>query len=169
MLPADEVGDRRSELSRLFNDHYDAVYRFCRARTGSADMADEVASDAFVEAARLFADGRQSEVTIGWLISVARNRMIDRWRANERQRKRLERLLQFRSERNDTSSTTQDEAVMQALASLPERQRSVIVLRYLDGYSVSEVADALGCSYQATESLLARGRRSFAHAYKGAS
>jgi RNA polymerase sigma-70 factor (ECF subfamily) len=47
-------------------------------------------------------------------------------------------------------------------------QRAALVLRHLDGYSVPEVAAALGRSVEATESLLARGRRHFRRAYTGA-
>ncbi|MEM8745746.1 MAG: sigma factor-like helix-turn-helix DNA-binding protein, partial [Actinomycetota bacterium] len=55
-----------------------------------------------------------------------------------------------------------------ALASLPERQRAAVVLRYVEEYSVSEVAEALDVGYEAAESLLARGRRGFVEAHRKA-
>lgn len=59
-----------------------------------------------------------------------------------------------------------DPAVQAALDSLSSRQRAVLLLRYVDDYSVSEVADAMDLSYQATESLLARSRRALLGAYQ---
>lgn len=59
-----------------------------------------------------------------------------------------------------------DPGVMAALDSLSARQRAVLMLRYVDDYSVSEVAEAMNLSYQATESLLARARRSLLAAYR---
>ncbi len=53
-----------------------------------------------------------------------------------------------------------DQELEAALGSLPTNQRSVIVLRYLDDWSVAEIADGLGLTYRAVESLLARARRS---------
>jgi RNA polymerase sigma-70 factor (ECF subfamily) len=45
------------------------------------------------------------------------------------------------------------------LARLPERQRAALVLVYYEGLSGAEAAEALACSAEALESLLARGRR----------
>ena len=56
--------------------------------------------------------------------------------------------------------------MLSALERLPDRQRAALVLRYLDEFSVTEVADAMDLTYTAVESLLARGRRSFATAYR---
>jgi len=51
-----------------------------------------------------------------------------------------------------------DEAVRAALARLPDRQRIVVVLRYYEGLSGSEIAAAMGTSVKAIERLLARAR-----------
>ena len=61
---------------------------------------------------------------------------------------------------------TDRERVGAALASLPGGQRLALTLRYLDEYSVAEVADELDTTYSAAESLLARARRSFERAWE---
>lgn len=155
---------RRAFLEEIFDRHHDIVYRFCLARTGSHDAAEEATSDTFTDAARRVAAGGAADVTEGWLITVARRRIIDRWRANERHRSRLERLFTMMPTKVDPPEP-RDEATLRALRSLPERQRAALALRYLDGYSVSEVAEALDCPYRAAESLLSRARRSFAQSY----
>ena len=159
------AGDIRAALGASFDRHHDSVYRFCLARTGSHDAAEEATSDTFVTAARHAANGGLIDLTEAWLITVARRRIIDRWRANERHRSRLERLLSMPASVQHAPEP-RDEVTLRVLASLPERQRAALVLRYLDGYSVPEVADALDCPYGAAESLLARARRSFARTYR---
>lgn len=161
---------RRRRLSQLFDTEFDAVYRFCLARTGDSAAADDAASEAFAAAARLFAAGRGHEVNRPWLFVVARNRMVDEWRSQERHQRRVRRLVdQRRTDGEDNDPVTNSlvaEKVLMALASLPERQRAALALRYLDEHSVSEVADQLDVTYQAAESLLARARRSFATAWR---
>jgi RNA polymerase sigma factor (sigma-70 family) len=66
----------------------------------------------------------------------------------------------------DTAGDDRSEHVLEALRSLPERQRLALSLRYLDEHSVAEVAEALGTTYRAAESVLARARSSFATAYR---
>ena len=51
------------------------------------------------------------------------------------------------------------EALEQALAGLPERQRVAVVLRDIEGLANPEIATILGVSVEAVESLAARGRR----------
>lgn len=164
----------RQGLIDLFEAHFDALYRFCLARTGDVASADDAASEAFLAAARVFAAGRGGAVDRPWLFVVARRRMVDQWRASERQRHRIERLVRLR--RPEKSETVLNEAisdlsqkVVEALGSLPTRQRAALTLRYLDEYSVAEVAERLDIGYQAAESLLARARRSFAMAWEHSS
>ncbi len=115
--------------------------------------------------ARRFADGRNETVSVAWLLTVARRRLIDHWRAQERHRRRLQRVIATSPPQVAVLPET-DGAVLAALRSLPDRQRLALTARYLDDLSVQEVADMLDTGYQAVESLLARARRSFAKAYE---
>lgn len=157
-----EGSDGREKLSELFEREFDSVYRFALSRTGSHATAEDVCSDVFTEAARRFADDPSAQIEIGWLITVARRRVIDRWRSDERQRKRLERAVRLdRSSQTDvfcSGDSVPSNEIIEALKRLPARQRIAITLRYLDGYSVDEIANELSCSYSAAESLLSRGR-----------
>ena len=156
-------------LAQLFRDHFDSVFAFCLVRCGSRPLAEEIASDVFADAVRTVVGDDEVVLNRSWLFSVARRRLIDHWRRAERQRRRIERLTRLSLPTANElvgHPTLEDEHLLSALASLPERQRTVLVLRYLDEMSVGEVADALQVSYQATESLLARARRSFARSYK---
>lgn len=162
------AADRR-HLARLFDREFDALYRFCLARTGDRATADDVAAETFMAAARLFASGRGTEVTRPWLFVVAKNRMVDEWRSHQRHERRLRKLFEQRpadgADQEPVETGLVAERVLTALASMPERQRAALALRYLDEHSVSEVAAKLEVTYQAAESLLARARRSFAEAW----
>jgi RNA polymerase sigma-70 factor (ECF subfamily) len=155
-------------LAQLFERYFDEVYRFCLARSGSTMRAEDAAAETFADAARLFASGRGGEVSVGWLYSVARRRVIDQWRRSERERRRLEVLVAQPPAGPDDVVMESDETVLKALADLPDAQRAALVLRYVDGMSVSEVADALGTSYRSAESTLARARRSFRRSHQEA-
>ena len=60
----------------------------------------------------------------------------------------------------DDDDASRDQAIA-TLALVPLMQREALVLHYLDGLSVAEVASIMQRSVSATESLLARGRASF--------
>jgi RNA polymerase sigma-70 factor (sigma-E family) len=59
--------------------------------------------------------------------------------------------------RDEYATSDHRDALMRALASLPRRQRAVVVLRYYEGLSEVETAEALGCSVGTVKSQAARG------------
>lgn len=157
------AGTSRGDLETLYERQVGTVHGFLLARCGSVALAEDLTTEVFINAATRFAEGRGAEVTTGWLITVARRRLIDHWRRADTQRRGLDVL---RLERAPVGETEEDGRVLAALGSLAPRQRAALVLRYLDDHSVTEVADALEVDYRAAESLLARGRRSFERAYE---
>lgn len=124
-------------------------------------------ADTFAAASRLFSTGQGDDVTASWLRTVARRRLIDHWRRQGTARKGVIRLAHD-TKPTPAPDTDPDGRIDVALDSLSDRQRAVLVLRYLDDFSTSEVAEAIGVSYKATESLLARARAAFRASYEGA-
>ena len=169
-----EVGSRQAaeaSLARLYHDTKRVVYGFLVARCGSAVLAEDLTAATYEHAAREFVRGRGEVVDTSWLLTVARRRLIDHWRRVERDRGREQRLRDAAyvdaPAGADGMDALTDEEVLGALQSLPDRQRAALVLRYLDDFSVAEVAEALVCTYRTAESLLARARRSFRTAMEG--
>ncbi|MEM9041391.1 MAG: sigma-70 family RNA polymerase sigma factor [Actinomycetota bacterium] len=156
-LGLDPVAER---LETLFRSESDAVFAFVYARCGRRDVAEDVTAEVFYEVARRHAEGRGDEIGAGWLIDVARKRLVDHWRRAERERRRRERLHHEPARSEVPIGDAGIAAVVAALDALPERQRAAMVLRYVEDRTVAETADSLVISVEACESLLARGRRS---------
>ncbi len=140
------------------------MFGYLLLRCGSRAVAEDLTSQTFLAASERFAAGRGHEITGGWLQRVASRRLIDHWRSTGAQNRRFERLRAIATE-PPRPPPEPDDDVMAALQTLPDRQRAVLVLRYLDDFSLKEVSEALGISYKATESLLGRARNSFRAAY----
>jgi RNA polymerase sigma-70 factor (ECF subfamily) len=177
----DAVVDRAAHFAALCEDErafaswYEAalprVYGFVHGRAGGDDsLSEEITAQAFLEAvrARRSFDGRADPVT--WICSIARNRLLDHYRRVARDQVRHLRLIVTDLNATDTAEwdhADQREAVVSALASLPPLERSALMLRYLDGYSVRETARLIGRSEPATESLLVRARDRVRAAFPG--
>lgn len=148
----------RGALGDLFRVESARVHGLVLARCGDRGAAEEITAQTFEAAAERFADERGHEVTPAWLTTVALRRLVDHWRRQGRRRDLVQRVGV------DSASTTPahevgDERIARALDSLAPSQRAVVALRYLDDWSVAEIADGLDMSYRAAESLLARARR----------
>jgi RNA polymerase sigma-70 factor (ECF subfamily) len=169
----------RSELAAIFGDElafrawYDQslpkVYGYLFHRCGrSAELAEELTQQAFVEAVRNYAQFRGQANAMTWVTGIARHKLVDHFRRAERDTRRLAALTaQGLGSPGATgpASPTMPDDIDDALALLPASQRAVLVLHYMDQLSVREVARSIGKSEAATASLLARGRDAFREAY----
>lgn len=124
--------------------------------------AEDVAQDAMLRLWKIAPEWRQGEARVTtWLYRVVTNLCTDRLR-----KKRGVALDAIAEPADGRASVAEDliaaeraEALNAALARLPERQRQAVVLRHLEGATNPEIAQVLGISVEAVESLTARGKR----------
>ena len=129
--------------------------------------AEDVTQEAMIRLWRTAPDWRPGEAKVStWLHRVATNLCIDRLRKRRRDGPPLEDIAEPLDPTPDADAqliaADQASAVADAIARLPERQRMAIRLRHFEDLSNPDIADALGVSVEATESLLSRARRSLA-------
>ena len=165
---ASEAAFRRfydTALPRLYG------YLFHRCR-GDAALAEDLTQTAFAEALRRrnAYDGRSDPVT--WLIGIARHKLVDHFRAEEREERRRLSLvvndLVLDQENGAWRDADERELLTEALGRLTAMQRAVLILHYADGLPVREVAREIGKSESATESLMSRARSALREAYEEA-
>lgn len=150
-------------LETLWKQYHREVVRFLRQSCGDPDLAADLAVETFLAASRSIDAGK--EITACWLKTVARRRLMDHWRRTYRQKDVMRAYqLAYRSGDSGDPADMVGHGVTAALESLCWSQRCALTLRYIDDCTVPQVAARLGLGYQATESLLARGRRSLARA-----
>lgn len=132
---------------------------------GDRAEAEDVTQEALLRLWRVAPDWRQGEARVmTWLARVARNLAIDRLR------RRRGGPLEDVDEPADPALPIDERlierdraaALSAAMAQLPERQRTAVHLRLIEGLSNPEVAEVLGLSVEAVESLTARGKRKLA-------
>lgn len=137
--------------ARAFRRHYRQVYSFVRRRSPTDADAEDVVAEVFADAAETLARFRPGRSPVlAWLCTVARRRLAD----EARRRGRAARL-------EPVQATPQYGAELagslaRSIAALPEPQRSVVVLKLIDGLSFREAAQRLGISEAACKMRLAR-------------
>jgi RNA polymerase sigma-70 factor, ECF subfamily len=158
-----------AELLAIYDRALPQVYGYLRARAATDAAAEDLTSETFLAAVDALQRGAVPELSVAWLVRVARNKLVDQWRREERDERRRFRLLE--SDAGDDGDDDEvDERFERArvhavLAQLGAHHRAALTLRYLDGLSVPDVADHLGRTVHATEALLVRARRAFRARY----
>lgn len=150
----------------LYEASIDRVYSYARTRLGPTE-AEDVASEVFHAALVALQGGRGEAVTESWLMAVVRNKVIDRWRAAER---RMTKRHLFLSRQNDAwpgaDDNLQSDRLLLALDTLSDRHRALLILHYVDGFPMKDVARQLETSVESARSGIARARRALAGAYE---
>lgn len=143
-----------SALSTLYRLHCRPVWTFLWHMTADRAAADDLLMDVFVDFIRALPKFKAGSVR-GWLYRVAARR-AGRW-----QRRKRWRVL-APAEREPSAPATPEpeerETVRHALRGVPERLRTVLVLHYISGLGVEELARALGLRAGTVKSRLSRGR-----------
>jgi len=153
-------------LLELYDEALPHVYGYLLARCRDRTLAEDLTAEAFLAAVQALRKPDPPELSVAWLIGVARHKLADHWRGAEREQRGLRALD------GDSVDDPWDEAVdairaRAVLAELGPHHQAALTLRYLDGLPVGEVAAHLGRTVHATEALLVRARNAFRRTYIG--
>jgi RNA polymerase sigma-70 factor, ECF subfamily len=164
--PADELLVRatlrdRQAFGTLYERYAARVYRYARMRTGSDTTAEDILSETMLgalEALDRFNPRRGSFAS--WLFTIATRRIIDRQRRDSRFRDLLARAWEPDTTEDDTLTTlvrAADAARLRALlATLPDPDRELILLRYSAELTSAEIGAVVGKSAGAVRIRLMR-------------
>jgi RNA polymerase sigma-70 factor, ECF subfamily len=144
-----------AELAACYDATFDEVFRYAARLAGDRLRTEDLVSEVYLELVRVSRAGEVTSVGVGWLITAVRRRFIDGLRSGDRELRRL-RLVQPRGD--EPAPAVVADGSGELLASLSDRERAALVLRYVEDLPVAEVARALSTSVRAAESLLARAR-----------
>ncbi len=157
-----DEGAFRSLMERYQGEVYNLALRFM----GDGSAAEEITQDAFIRLYRSLTGFRFDATLSTWLHRVTVNLCKDRWRKGDRANREVS-LDEVRQSRELPSARPGPEqqvmtvetqkAVQRCLLDLPEEQREVVLLRYLNDLSYKEIAESLGVSAGTVASRLHRG------------
>jgi len=150
-------GDARAYES-LVQEHQAIAFRTAYLITGSAADAEEAAQEAFVRAWLALKRFRQGAEFRPWLLAIVANEARNRVRNRRRREGLAERAaheLSWQAPSADPASPV-DGRLREALAALPERDRSVLACRFVLDLGEQETAAVLGVARGTVKSRTAR-------------
>ena len=148
------------ETERMLHTYGDMLYRTALVLLGCESDAEDALQEtilAWLQKAPLF-EGKEHEKA--WLLRVLTNRCRDMRRFQARHPQlSLDELP-------EGACDAEESGILEALASLPERFKLVLLLHYVEGYRVEEIAPIIGRTPSAVKMRLQKGRRLLEEAYR---
>jgi RNA polymerase sigma factor (sigma-70 family) len=151
---------RDEAFEQLYRRYVKDVYHYALALLRNPADAEDVTQTTFLNAYRAFQRGEEVLKPQNWLIKIAHNVARTRYASSRRRVKEVpledhvDQLALPEEEKPNVAG------VLRALGRLPFNQRAALVMRELEGRSYAEIADTLGVSVAAVETLIFRARRS---------
>jgi RNA polymerase sigma-70 factor (ECF subfamily) len=160
-------------FGQLYDRYVEVVFRFVYFRVNDRALAEDFTSETFLRALRRISTISYQGRDIGaWFITIARNIVLDHMKSA---RHRLEVTTADTLESTDREPSTEDavlgsltsEHLMAAVRQLGDEQRECVMLRFIQGFSVSETAAVMGKNDGAIKALQHRAVRKLAELVSG--
>lgn len=138
----------REEFLNAYDSYADALFRHCVFRVHDRERAKDLVQDTFTKTWDHIASGGTIENMRAFLYRTMKNLIIDSYR--KKTTDSLEMLLDdgFEPEAGEATPITGAEAreAIATFAQLPEEDREVLLLRFVEGWEPREIAEELGLS-----------------------
>jgi RNA polymerase sigma factor (sigma-70 family) len=155
------------EAARLYAEYRPKIHRFCLGQLRSREDAEDAVQNTFLRVHTALRRGVVPEFEGPWLYKIAHNVCLSR-RLGATRRARVESPhdLGTLEEHTAAREPPRDElfGLDEALAAMPPRLRTALLLREWQGLSYAEIARAMNASHSAVETLIFRARKHLAKA-----
>ena len=154
--PIREEGD----IERLIQMYGDKLFRLCLITLGNASDAEDAVQETFVKYLQKAPIFKDEEHKKAWLLTVATNQCRDMLRFKKRHPiVDMEEIREFTNEKTESG-------ILDALMLLPEKYRMVLVLYYVEEYSIENIAQMIGRTKSAIKMRLQKGRKLLLDVYR---
>jgi RNA polymerase sigma-70 factor (ECF subfamily) len=152
---------REAAFLELFDEHHLPLFRFAYRLTRSAEDAEDIVQECFLELLRpdcAYDPGRTS--IRAYLFGIVRNQALKRQRKKQLAAQDGAEPINHRSPETHVLRTELEDAVARAVIDLPETQREVLILAHYEQMPLTEIARVMDLDLSAVKSRLQRARAS---------
>ena len=147
-------------FGRLYDLHVDRVYRHVCYRVGSVSDAEDLTQQVFLRAWQAIHRYRKTAIPfLAWLIKISHNLVVDFYRSNKTMAYLDLDIIAGKLSSNPehlAESRFEQQQMRQAILELPGDQQQVILMRFIEGFSYSEIAASISKSEGAVRVILHR-------------
>lgn len=164
---------KREYFTNLYNQNFDYVYSYIFARTaGNSQLTEDVVQECFAAAWSSLDRFDNKSTFRTWLCSIAKNKLRENYRRAIYREKRefsdndslVEHASSFDLEKVVLDNETRL-YVLEVLKEMNPLYRCALIMKYIDGLSVKEIAKVLGKTAKAVDGVLQRSKAAFEKAY----
>lgn len=150
-------------FSELYRRHIDRIFRYVLLRVGDEVVAEDLTSDVFVRALEALDTYEDRGAPLAaWLYRIASARVIDHWRRQKRVEVSLDATDLDAFIEMSANDVLAYKILAESMRQLTDEQQEVIILKFVEDYSITEIAQITGRTEGAVKALQHRALASLA-------
>ena len=136
------------QKDEIYRSYYRKVYGYIKSKINNTQNAEDLATDVFMKVYAKIDSFDETKASLStWIFTITRNTLTDYYRTRKVHDEIPETLPDGSSVEDSVCNEETLNALAQALGTLEERERDIIILRYYSGKTLKEIAEQLGISY----------------------
>ncbi|MFC2020118.1 sigma-70 family RNA polymerase sigma factor [Chloroflexota bacterium] len=145
-------------FGELYSIYLDRIYRYVFYKVRNKMIAEDITEEVFVKAWRSISSCKgKGHTFLPWLYRVAHNQVIDSFRSRRKDVSlETEVLVEVRTTELRVEVSLEYQELLKYIATLPQNQGQVIILKFIEGLSNREIGEAMGKSEGAIRVLQVR-------------
>ncbi len=153
----------RKKFAKIYDKYIEKIYRFIFLKVNSPEIAEDLSSETFLRGWKAFQNPKKIKNPQAFLYKIARNLVIDHYREKGKAQiisAEYASIIDPCQDLAEKAMLTSDvNSIRQALVNVKPDYQDIIIWRYLDEMSISEIAQALDRTDGATRVLLHRAMK----------
>lgn len=150
---------KEMEFIAIYDEYADAIYRYCLINLHDKDMAKDITQETFIKAWKYMQAKSEIKHIKAFLYKIAKNLIIDNFR--KKKTVSLDELNEAGFEvgaldENKIDQEIEGKSIMNALEKIAEKYREVLILRYVQDYSLAEIGGIMNKSENNVSVMLHR-------------
>lgn len=149
-----------STIRTAVEKYADMIYRICIVMLKNDADAEDAVQETFLKYVQKSSAFECEEHEKAWFITTATNKCRDMLRFRNRHSAESENSLM------NYSTDSESSYILDALMEIPDKYREILVLHYVEGYKVEEIAKHIGKTASAVKMRLSKARKLLEEKYR---
>ncbi len=158
-------GDKLA-FRKVIEHHQQSLFHFVLSLTGEPDDSHDILQEVFLRVWRKIHRFDNNLAFRPWIFRIAHNRCKDYWKHKQRKRNRDNNYIPDETLKYNKVDSLTFQEICSLIGELPDRQKSVYILRDLQEMNIKTVASILNISHAAVKTNLFHARRSLQNKIK---
>ncbi|MGQ9798172.1 MAG: sigma-70 family RNA polymerase sigma factor [Ignavibacterium sp.] len=172
VIPDEKQRQLYEDFEREAIPHMDALFNFALKMTGDSDEADDLVQETYLKAFRFFDKFEKGTNCKAWLFRIMKNTYINKYRKETKEPDKVdyeevENFYENAKPSNTDSAHLEkdiydnllDDELFEAINSLPDDFKTVVILCDIEGFTYEEIADFIDVPVGTVRSRLHRARK----------